>query len=119
VETLAVAALKRSADVVARPRAPLAAGSSEMLLPGLDRALGRADEPISPRLPLPSCVAERRFADPIALEADVLGTIAQLAGEMARVLERRGEGARLHQAALFRTDGQVRRIEVGTAAPLP
>src|SRR5215470_4327783 len=37
---------------------------------------------------------------------------------MARVMERRGEGARLLQAALFRTDGQVRRIEVGTAEPL-
>ena len=115
---LADVGLKHVADIAARPRAPLAARFGETLLRRLDQALGCADEPISPRLPLPSCVAERRFADPIALEADVLGTIAQLAGEMARVLERRGEGARLLQAALFRTDGQVRRIEVGTAEPL-
>ena len=35
----------------------------------LDQALGREDEPITPRLPLPSYVAEQRFADPIALRS--------------------------------------------------
>jgi protein ImuB len=34
------------------------------------------------------------------------------------VLEQRGEGARLLQVALFRTDGKVFRIEVGTGEPL-
>ena len=57
-------------------------------------------------------------AAPIALEADVLGTIEHLASRLAATLERRGEGARLLQAALFRTDGKVFRIEVGTAEPL-
>ena len=41
-----------------------------------------------------------------------------LARKLGRVLERRGEGARLLQAALFRTDGKVSRIEVGTSEPL-
>src|SRR4029079_16785197 len=59
-----------------------------------------------------------RFADPIALEADVLGTIEHLAHELVRLLERRGEGARLIEAALFRTDGKVHRIAAGTGAPL-
>ena len=48
----------------------------------------------------------------------MLGTIEQLARELGRVLERRGEGARLMQVALFRTDGKVHRLELGTAAPL-
>ena len=92
--------------------------SAKRFLRRLDQALGREDEPITPRLPLPAAMAERRFAEPIALEADVLGTIEQLAHELGRVLERRGEGARLVQVALFRTDGKVHRLEIGTGAPL-
>jgi protein ImuB len=84
----------------------------------LDQALGIADEPITPRLPIPSALVEQRFNDPIALERDVLGTIARLAARLATVLEQRGEGARLLQVALFRTDGKVFRIEVGTGEPL-
>ena len=48
----------------------------------------------------------------------MLGTIEKLAGKLGALLERRGEGARLLQAALFRTDGKVFRIEVGTSEPL-
>ena len=88
------------------------------LLRRLDQALGREDEPITPRLPVPAAMAEQRFPDPIAREDDVLGTIEHLARELGRVLERRGEGARLLQVALFRADGKVHRLELGTGAPL-
>src|SRR5262249_17742453 len=115
---LAEVGLKHIADVIERPRAPLAARFGTSFLRRLDQALGREEEPIMPRMPLPSVIAERRFADPIALEADVLGTIEQLARELRGALERRGEGARLLQVALFRTDGTVHRMEIGTAAPL-
>jgi len=118
VATLAQAGLKRIADVIARPRAPLAARFGQEFLRRLDQALGREDEPITPRLPLPRYMAERRLADPIAREADVLGIIKQLARELGRVLERRGEGARLLQVALFRADGKVYRLEAGTGEPL-
>jgi len=118
VHGLEQAGLKRVADLIERPRAPFAARFGEGLLRRLDQALGDEDEPITPRLPLPTCVAERRFADPIGLERDVLATIAQLARELDRMLERRGEGARLLQVALFRTYGQVHRLELGTAAPV-
>jgi protein ImuB len=63
-------------------------------------------------------MAEQRFPDPIAHEADLLGSIEHLAHELDRLLERRGEGARLIQVALFRADGKVHRLELGTAAPL-
>jgi protein ImuB len=115
---LAQVGLKRIADVIDRPRAPLAARFGVAFVRRLDQAVGRDDEPITPRLPIPPYVAERRFADPIALEADVLATIEHLAGELGRLLEQRGEGARRLQAALFRTDGKVHRIMVGTGAPL-
>jgi protein ImuB len=115
---LAQAGLKRIADVIDRPRAPLAARFGEAFIRRIDQALRREDEPITPRLPIPAYVAERRFADPILLETDVLGTIEALAQELARMLERRGEGARHLEVALFRTDGKVDRIAAGTGAPL-
>jgi protein ImuB len=112
------AGLKCIADVIDRPRAPLAARFGAEFIRRIDQAVGRDEEPITPRLPVPPYVAERRFAEPILLEADVLRTTELLGQELARMLERRGEGARRLQVALFRTDGKVHRIEVGTGAPL-
>lgn len=75
-------------------------------------------EAITPRMPLPSYMAERRFPEPIALETDVLSTIEQLARELSHVMERRGEVARLLQVALFRADGKVYRLEAAAGQPL-
>ena len=118
LEALSQVGLKRIADVLDRPRAPLAARFGADFLRRLDQALGIEDEPITPRLPLPVALAEQRFPEPIAHERDVLGTIERLAARLGHVLEQRGEGARLLQAALFRADGKVLRVEAGTAAPL-
>lgn len=117
-DALAQSGIKRIADVVPLPRATLAARFGADFVRRIDQAFGRADEPITPRLPLPSYVVEQPFADPIALERDVLGTIARLAARLDRILEQRGEGARVLQATLFRTDGAVYRIRLGTSAPL-
>jgi len=118
VEALVELGLKRIADLIDLPRAPLAARFSEALVRRLDQALGREDEPITPRLPVPSYVAEQRFPDPIGLERDVLATIARLAAQLGTAMERRQDGARLLQVALFRADNKVYRIEVGTGAPV-
>ncbi|MFD2184418.1 Y-family DNA polymerase [Rhodoplanes azumiensis] len=117
VASLAEVGLKRIADVLALPRATLAA-RFDGLLEALDAARGLAEVPISPRRPLPACVAEQTFAEPVLLERDVLATLEVLGGRLVRVLETRGEGARILEAALFRTDGRVVRIAVGTGAPL-
>jgi len=118
VEALTGLGLKRIADVIDLPRAPLAARFGEILVRRLDQALGREDEPITPRLPVPSYVAEQSFPDPIGLERDVLGAIARLATQLGVAMERRQDGARLLQIALFRADNKVYRIEVGTGAPV-
>jgi protein ImuB len=118
VDALAQVGLKRIADVAARPRASLAARFGQHFLRRLDQAFGHEEEPIRPRLPLPSCVVERRFPDPIALQSDVLATIAQLAHDLGFVLERHGEGARRLLVTLFRADGKVHRIAAGTSEPL-
>ena len=118
VAGLKTAGLTCVADLAARPRAPFAARFGKGLLIRLDQALAAADEPITPRLPVPAAIAEQRFPDPIAHEADVLGTIEHLARQLVPVLERRGEGGRLFQVALFRADGKVHRLEIGTGSPL-
>jgi len=118
VAALAQSGLKRISDVTTRPRAPLAARFGSGFLRRIDQAFGREEESITPRLPVPSCTAEQRFADPIGLEADVLGTIEKLARELSAAMERRGEGARLLQVALFRADGKVFRFDAKAGTPL-
>jgi protein ImuB len=118
LSAMAQLGLKRIGDVIDRPRGPLAARFGEHLLRRLDQALGREAESIAPRRPAPSYFAERRFADPIGREEDVLGAVEQLARELARRLERGGEGARILELALFRADGEVFRVKVGAAEPL-
>jgi protein ImuB len=118
IAALAQVGLKHIADVLDRPRAPLAARFGQDFVRRLDQALGIEDEPITPRLPVPAALVEQRFPEPIAHESAVLGTIERLAGRLGAVLEQRGEGARLLQVALFRADGKVFRVDAGTGAPL-
>jgi protein ImuB len=115
VASLARVGLKRIGDIVDLPRAPLTARFGSGLLRQLDRALGLEHEPLTPRLPVAPYVAEQHFAEPIAREEDVLAIAERLAARLARALERRGEGARRLELTLFRTDGALRRIAVGTS----
>lgn len=115
---LGEAGLERIGDLIERPRAPLAARHGASLMRRLDQALGRLDEPITPRLPVPEHMTERRLAEPIMLEAHVLDVIAQLGDALGRGLEAAGRGATRLEAGLFRVDGHVRRIRVGASRPL-
>jgi protein ImuB len=110
--------LKRIGQIVGTPRAPLAARFGALLLRRLDQALGDEEEAISPRRPVPALMAERRFAEPILQMDDIAATLASLAGRLALSLEARGQGARAFELALFRVDGAVIRIAVGTSRPL-
>jgi protein ImuB len=117
VTALARLGLKRIGDILDLPRAPLAARFGVALLRQLDRALGREDEPLTPRLPVPPYVSERSFHEPIAREEDVLATVERLAARLQTTLTTRGDGARRFELALFRTDGVVKRIAAGTSRP--
>ncbi len=121
VETVAAmdrVGLKTIGQVIAMPRAPLAARFGAALIRQLDRALGHDEEAISPRRPTPSLMSERRFAEPIAREEDIAATLAALAASLAEALERHGQGARLLDYSLFRVDGVVARIRVGASRPV-
>src|SRR5580704_14445196 len=110
--------LKRVADILDLPRAPLAARFGDGLLSQLARALGTEREPLTPLLPVAADVTEQPFAEPIAREDDVLRVIERLAARLKPLLERRGEGARVVELALFRTDGAVRRVVISTSRPM-
>ena len=118
VAALADVGLECIADVLDLPRATLAARFDAGFLRRLDQAFGREDEPITPKRPAPSYMAEQHFAEPIARERDVQGTIARLSIRLGYAMEARGEGARRVELALFRTDGKVHRIAVGAGAPV-
>ncbi len=100
------------------PRAPLAARFGSTLLRRLDQALGREDEAISPRLPVPELTAERVFAEPIVLVDDIERTAAQLAANLRKGLDERQLGARELELKLFRVDGHVVSIRVRSASPV-
>ncbi|MCX5513632.1 nucleotidyltransferase [Kaistia algarum] len=118
-ETLALsrAGLKTIADLVDRPRAPLAARFGATIVERLERLTGRAEHPISPRRPMPVLVTERIFFEPVVREEDISATLKILASQLARELEARGEGGRGFEACFYRVDGAVRRIAVATARP--
>ncbi|OKP80242.1 DNA repair protein [Ensifer adhaerens] len=118
IETLGRVGLKQIGDLIEAPRAPLARRFGATLLLRLDQALGREDEPLSPRLPVAALSAERRLGEPVQGEDDILGLTEELALRLKPELEKRGEGGRLFELLLFRVDGAVFRIAAGTSSPL-
>lgn len=110
--------LRTSGAIMAAPRAPLVRRFGRQVVLRLDQALGRVQEALSPRLPVPSLSAERSLAEPIGLKDDIEALVALLARQLKMDLERRGEGAERLQLHLFRVDGAVCRITVGASRPL-
>ena len=118
LRSLAYLGLVRVGDLADKPRSALAARFGSVLVERLDEITGAAGAPISPLHPLPAYVAERRFAEPMGDEPTARAVLAALARDLAQVLERYGEGGRRFEAAFFRSDGIVRRVAAGTAAPV-
>ncbi|PWR23801.1 Y-family DNA polymerase [Zavarzinia compransoris] len=118
IRGLEEAGLETVADLLSRPRAPLAARYGAVLLHRLDQALGLVDEPISPRRPVPEYLVERRLLEPIGLESHILAALAALGDLLGGQLETAGLGAARIEASLFRVDGKVERLTVGASRPL-
>lgn len=110
--------LRHVGAIMDLPRAPLARRFGREPLLRLDQALGRVEEAITPRLPVPELSVERHFAEPLTDMGEVERLVPLMAGSLQPDLERRGQGARRLQLGLFRADGAVSRIAVGTSRPL-
>lgn len=114
-ETLRRLGLRRIADLAALPRAALAARFGADLLRQLDRASGRADEPIAPRRPPTSYSVRRDFAEPLLAPEALGAALARLLPPLCRRLERDGRGARRLVYTLYRIDGTSASAAIGTS----
>ncbi len=110
--------LKTIASLLSLPRAGLARRFGENLLRRLDEASARVFRPISPRRAVPDLAVERRLFEPISLVEDIERVLLLLAERLEGDLERRGLGARQLELSLFRVDGAVERLAVGTTLPV-
>lgn len=118
VEALARLGFNQVGDLEGKPRAPLTARFGADLLRRRDEALGLAPTAVTYRFPPPVFCAERALPEPVERVEDVLGLVLHLATALDPALERQGMGARRLDLTLFRVDGQVTRLAIGTSRPL-
>jgi protein ImuB len=83
----------------------------------LDQALGVADEPISPLMPVPPHEARQAFAEPIATRDAIDEALRSLLDRLCASLAETGEGVRQLSLAWHRVDGTVSRLRLGTSRP--
>ena len=107
--------LRAIGDLYDLPRAPLAARFGEGIARRLDAALGAAPEAISPAPPAVAHRVRRAFAEPIGRLEDIAAALGLLCDELCDGLARAGMGARRLGLALYRPDGTLARLGVGTA----
>ena len=110
--------LKQVGNLFSVPRAPLARRFGSHLLLRFDQALGGVEEPISPRRPVAFLSVERKLAEVIQAEEEILGLTSRVAQSLCSSLEARGAGGRVFELVLFRVDGRVFRIVAGASRPL-
>ena len=109
--------LTRIADIAEVPRAALARRYGGLAVTRLDEALGLSTRPITPIHPAPRYHARMIFAEPIGDISSIEQALGRLARSLADLLTSDGRGARRVELSLFRVDGAVSRIVVGTARP--
>lgn len=83
----------------------------------LDQLLGQVPEPLLPVVPQQMPLVQRRLMEPIRHRDLLDQVLADLAADMARELEGKGQGARRLELGLWRVDGEVviRRLEMAAA----
>jgi protein ImuB len=87
----------------------------------LDQLLGLVPEPLLPVIGTEMPMVQRRLAEPIRHRELLDRVVADLAADMARLLEGLGQGARRLELASWKVDGEVlvRRLEMAAAARDP
>jgi len=104
-------------DLYGIPRGALSRRFGDGVMLRLDQALGRADEPLSPRRPVAAQRVRQDFVEPIASRKVIAATVQHLLNELEGLLELAGKGARQLELSFYRGDGKVERLVVGTSAP--
>src|SRR5262245_6068640 len=107
--------LKWIGDLYEMPRDALAHRFGDTVAQRLDQALDDLPEPLSPLGEVPSRRVRLSFAEPITEPADLMLATERLTTDLVQRLAQEGTGARRLDLAFHRVDGQVERIQLGTA----
>ncbi|MBT5194650.1 MAG: DNA polymerase Y family protein, partial [Rhodospirillaceae bacterium] len=105
--------LGRIGELYALPPGALTARFGREVTYRLDQALGRSDEPLSPRPAKTSFWNRMAFPEPIGHRDHIAGATAQLVEDLCAVLEGEERGARRIELRLYLADGTVQRIRAG------
>ncbi|MCW2393210.1 protein ImuB [Sphingobium sp. B1D7B] len=111
------AGLKTIGDLASRAAASIAARFGADAVTALRRLLGEEQAPIDPLAQPEPLHFERRFAEPVALQASIAACFLDLLREAARTLDERGLGGRRFVLTLFRSDGARHRLAIETGLP--
>ena len=87
------------------------------VLTRLDQALGNKAEPRLALSERPHLSIRTSWAEPLISLEGIEGELSRLANALITKLERHALGYRRLQLSLFRTDGSIAKIQVGTSAP--
>jgi protein ImuB len=109
--------LRRIGDLLPLPRAALARRFGCLLADRLDQALGLLDEPLSPRRPAAAHQARLAVAEPLLTAEGIAEALRRLLGQLCRQFDREQIGARRLELAVYRVDGTVQRLGIGTSRP--
>tara|TARA_Y100001934_G_scaffold69151_1_gene85801 strand:+ start:22723 stop:24135 length:1413 start_codon:yes stop_codon:yes gene_type:complete len=130
IERLPVAALRLGLETVASfnrlglrcigdlyelPRVSLVSRYGEEVGKRLDQALGHVAEPISPRRYVAPFRSKLTFAEPIGHVDDIACGLNHLLADLSQQFRRMARGGRHLELSLFRVDGSVQQIGIGTA----
>lgn len=87
----------------------------------LDQLLGRMPEPLLPVVRHEAPLVQRRLVEPIRHRELLNQVVADLAADLARTLEGRGEGGRRLELGMWKVDGDlvIRRLELAAASRDP
>lgn len=111
------AGLRTVGDLAARPAASITARFGAGSVATLRRLLGDEQAPIDPLAHPEPLHFERRFAEPVALQASIAACFLDLLREAAQALEQRRLGGRRSVLTLFRSDGARHRLAIETGLP--
>ena len=114
ITTLDRLGLRRIGDLYSFSRASLVTRFGEKIAIGLDRALGRIAEPISPSRHVAPFKSRINFAEPIGHLNDIKCGLERLIGDLTTHLNHRGRGAKLFELQIIRVDGSLEKLSVGT-----
>lgn len=113
--------LRRIGDLLDAPRAALVPRYGPLPVLRLDQALGRVDEPLSPRREPPALHARLAFAEPVSTPDDLHRVLTHLLAQLCRGLEAAGQGARRLELLAWRIDAGIEAppqiLAVGTSRP--